>query len=55
VRGWVGIELKQVSDEELTLHLREAWRLIAPEKLQVLLEVSPSESEQLKKLSRRKR
>jgi hypothetical protein len=55
VRGWVGIELKQVSDEELTLHLREAWRLIAPEKLQVLLEVSPNESEQLKKLSRRKR
>src|SRR5688572_31407509 len=28
--GWVGIELKQVSDEELALHLREAWRLIAP-------------------------
>ena len=55
VRGWVGIELKQVSDEELTLHLREAWRLIAPEKLQVLLEVSPNESEQLQKLSRRKR
>ena len=55
VRGWVGIELKQVSDEELTLHLREAWRLIAPEKLRVLLEVSPNESEQLKKLSRRKR
>ena len=55
VRGWVGIELKQVSDEELTLHLREAWRLIAPEKLQVLLEAPPNESEQLKKLSRRKR
>jgi len=55
VRGWVGIELKQVSDEELTLHLREAWRLIAPEKLQVLLEVSPNESEQWKQLSRRKR
>jgi hypothetical protein len=34
VRGWVGIELDQVSDEELTLRLRESWRLIAPEKLQ---------------------
>ena len=34
VRGWVGIELKRVSDKELTLHLHEAWRLIAPEKLQ---------------------
>lgn len=33
VRGWVGIELSQVSDEELSLHLREAWELIAPAKL----------------------
>ena len=32
-RGWVGIELDRVSDEELAFHLREAWRLIAPEKL----------------------
>ncbi len=37
VRGWVGIELDRVSDEELALHLQEAWRLIAPEKLQALL------------------
>jgi len=34
VRGWVGIELDAVSDEELTYHLHEAWRLIAPKKLQ---------------------
>jgi hypothetical protein len=34
VRGWVGIELDQVTDEELVFHLREAWRLIAPPKLQ---------------------
>src|SRR5262245_46434209 len=33
VRGWVGIELDAVNDEELTFHLREAWRLIAPPKL----------------------
>ena len=33
VRGWVGIELDQVDDEELASHLREAWRLIAPKKL----------------------
>jgi len=33
VRGWVGIELPKVSDKELSQHLREAWRLIAPEKL----------------------
>jgi hypothetical protein len=29
--------MAQVTDEELALHLREAWRLIAPEKLHVLL------------------
>lgn len=33
VAGWVGVELDQVGDRELGLHLREAWRLIAPEKL----------------------
>jgi len=33
VRGWVGIELGAVTDEELAMHLREAWKLIAPEKL----------------------
>ena len=32
VRGWVGIELNKVSDRELASHLKEAWRLIAPEK-----------------------
>jgi hypothetical protein len=36
--GWVGIELPRINDKELAFHLREAWRLIAPEKLQVLLE-----------------
>jgi hypothetical protein len=33
VRGWVGLELAQVDDEELAHHLREAWRLIAPKKV----------------------
>ena len=37
VRGWVGIELNRVSDKELTLHIQEAWLLIAPEKLHGLL------------------
>ena len=36
--GWVGIELPRVSDKELALHIREAWRLIAPEKFHPLLE-----------------
>src|SRR6266849_1716613 len=29
VRGWIGIELGAISDEELSVHLVEAWRLIA--------------------------
>ena len=37
VRGWIGVELDRVTDEELTLHVHEAWRLIAPEKLHALL------------------
>jgi hypothetical protein len=38
VAGWVGIELNRVSDKELALHLHEAWRLIAPEKIHTLLQ-----------------
>jgi hypothetical protein len=33
VRGWVGIELACISDEELTFHLQTAYKLIAPKKL----------------------
>ncbi len=36
--GWVGIELPRVTDKELAMHIREAWKLIAPEKLHILLE-----------------
>ncbi len=36
--GWVGIELPRVKDKELAMHLQEAWRLIAPEKLHAGLE-----------------
>jgi len=32
--GWVGVELPRVSDRELKMHLHEAWRLIAPTKMQ---------------------
>ena len=28
VNGWIGIELERVNDEELGLHLIEAWKLI---------------------------
>ena len=33
VRGWVGIDLDHVGDEELASYLRGAWHLIAPKKL----------------------
>jgi hypothetical protein len=38
VRGWIGVELDRVSDDELTYHLLEAWRLIAPKKLHTLID-----------------
>jgi hypothetical protein len=31
---WVGVVLPCVRDKELTLHIKEAWRLIAPQKMQ---------------------
>ena len=37
VKGWVGIELPRVGEKELTAHLCEAWKMIAPEKLHLLL------------------
>lgn len=33
VKGWVGIELARVSDDELVQHIHEAWKLIAPKSL----------------------
>jgi hypothetical protein len=38
VRGWIGIELGKISDEELALHILDAWRLIAPKKLLSILD-----------------
>ncbi|QNI35666.1 MmcQ/YjbR family DNA-binding protein [Edaphobacter albus] len=37
VRGWIGVELGEVSDEELSARIFAAWRLIAPIKLQQTL------------------
>jgi hypothetical protein len=38
VRGWIGIRLDSVRDEELTSHLRQAWRMIAPPKVRAAFE-----------------
>lgn len=43
VRGWVGIELPEISDEELTYHLYNAYRQIAPQKLRLQID-APTES-----------
>jgi hypothetical protein len=36
VRGWVGIELDAINDEELAEHICEAWRLIAPKRVKTV-------------------
>jgi hypothetical protein len=33
VKGWVGVELARIGDEELTELIRAAWRMVAPKKL----------------------
>ncbi|MFN0085567.1 MAG: MmcQ/YjbR family DNA-binding protein [Blastocatellia bacterium] len=38
VRGWIGVELGQVSDEELASLIRQGWRMIAPGKLRAALD-----------------
>ncbi len=34
VRGWVGITLSRISDEDLASHIREGWFRVAPKTLQ---------------------
>jgi hypothetical protein len=45
VRGWVGLELDRVGDKELEFHLHQAWRLIAPKKLQATVGESRNKSQ----------
>jgi hypothetical protein len=33
VRGWIGIELDRISDEDLSFHIHVAWELTAPKRL----------------------
>ena len=37
VRGWIGVELEHISDEELASHVHDAWIMIAPKKMKVSL------------------
>lgn len=38
VRGWIGIKLSNISDEDLAFHIRNSWHLVSPKKLQALVE-----------------
>jgi hypothetical protein len=41
-RGWVGIELDGINDEDLAFHIGEAWRLAAPRTLKMAGEMALS-------------
>lgn len=47
VRGWIGVELSRIDDQELASHIYEAWRLIAPKRLQTELDAPAIEAENL--------
>lgn len=32
-RGWIGVELARIGDEDLRFHIEVAWELIAPKRL----------------------
>ena len=37
VRGWIGIQLDRVNDEDLEFHINNSWHLVAPKKVAALL------------------
>ncbi len=59
--GWVGIELKNINDEDLSFHIHMAWELIAPKRLlSSMVETKPARAQLTKskkakpKISQRK-
>ncbi len=42
VKGWVGIELSAITDDDLGFHIQVAWELIAPKRLLTKATVSPN-------------
>jgi hypothetical protein len=41
VRGWIGINLDQISDDDLSFHIQTAWELIAPKRLLSTIGATP--------------
>lgn len=39
VCGWIAVELSHVADDDLEYHVLEAWRMVAPKRLQGVHEV----------------
>ena len=37
-RGWIGVELEKINDEDLAFHIRDGWRLVAQKKLLTLID-----------------
>ncbi len=33
VRGWIGVELDRIGDDDLAGHIREAWRMVTPKRV----------------------
>lgn len=44
-RGWFGIVLDRISDEELASHIQEGWQLVAPKKLRALASNASSKAQ----------
>ena len=38
-KGWIGVVLENISNEDLEFHIRDGWGLVAPKKLRASLEM----------------
>jgi hypothetical protein len=54
-RGWVGIELAEISDEDLSFHVHLAWEQIAPKRLLAAARTRAATADALPVRSARKR
>ncbi len=54
VKGWIGLDLAKFTDQELRLHLREAWEQVAPRKLLQAIQPKPPRTPTQEKSARKK-
>jgi hypothetical protein len=48
-RGWIGVELDRISDEDLRFHIHIAWELVAPKRLLSKVGATPGASKPSRK------